>query len=141
LLYHYFYALPKSNNPTANDYELLTLYDDEALQSFGIVHFYGDRKPWGRRKEGLPKYVQSAQARWHEIYNKLQSNPKSTLPNVSSPLTKLGTARYLEARVLYPKSSTTPGKSSRKDKKGIKANKPLNISDSSHHVGKRLGPT
>jgi len=110
LLYHYFYALPKRANP--NTVDLLRLVDDQELNSYGLVHFYGDRKPWGDKNKELPEFVKSAQAHWHQVHRSLKSFSNNSLPKFSSPLTEVGVAEYKKRRILYgyymtPTTSTT----------------------------------
>ena len=109
LLYHYFYALPKQANP--NTYDLLKLLDDQELNSHGLVHFYGDRKPWGDNNKELPEFVKSAQARWHQVHRSLKRVSTNSLPKFSSPLTEVGAAEYLKQRVMYDSRSGKSNKS------------------------------
>lgn len=99
LLYHYFYALPKAKDPSATAASLVALLDDEQLNSHGLVHFYGNRKPWGTIIEGLPDYVESAQVRWRRLHRTLRLGAPSS--PFQSPLTAYGETRYTEERVLY----------------------------------------
>jgi hypothetical protein len=101
LLFHFFYALPKSENPLANDFELLQLVSDEELQEFGVVHFYGSRKPWSKVRTRLPVRMRSAQKRWFEVYSSLATTEvQDSLRDYVVPLTKIGSEQYSNARVL-----------------------------------------
>jgi hypothetical protein len=101
LLFHFFYALPKSENPLANDFELLQLVSDEELQEFGVVHFYGSRKPWSKVRTRLPVRMSSAQKRWFEVYSSLATTEvQDNLRDYVVPLTKIGSEQYSNARVL-----------------------------------------
>ena len=105
LLFHYFYALPKSLDTSADDKDLLTIMDDDMLRSFGIYHFYGKQKPWISQQGGVPPHKQTAQTRWTMIYDTLDTTPVdallSTLAPSSTPLTGLGLQRARMNRVLY----------------------------------------
>lgn len=107
MLFHYFYALPKSNTPSENDFDLLTLLDDEELTSHGIVHFYGNRKPWGPPSDSLPLNVKAARSRWLQVYDKIRSTPEDFSSEVLSPLTDVGTSQYSKIRVLYAYGNQT----------------------------------
>ncbi len=100
LLFHHFYALPKSINPSLEDSELLVLLDDETLQSFGFLHFYGELKPWAKdhNVSSLPKHVTSARSKWLQEFELLSivANPSHV-----SPLTPVGLKRYRRALALY----------------------------------------
>ncbi|KAL3782062.1 hypothetical protein HJC23_006290 [Cyclotella cryptica] len=115
LLFHHFYALPKSLNPSAKDSELLTLLDDDTLLSLGFVHFYGDRKPWAGNKETslLPSYVLTTRDLWLKGLQDLESSSWTEAPNVQHalPLTQTGYEQYRRALVLYSASpSASPSK-------------------------------
>lgn len=101
LLFHFFYALPKSENPLANDFELLKLVSDKELQEFGVVHFYGSRKPWSIVRTSLPVRMSSARKRWLHVYSSLDTiDVQNNLRDYVMPLTKIGSDQYSNARVL-----------------------------------------
>ena len=97
LLYFYFYALPKSSNPSARTMDLLTLLDDQALKAHGFTHFYGSRKPWVDKIAGGDKL---AHIYWHQIRSTLEL-PMVQVSKFNLPLTDVGHQHYLQERVLY----------------------------------------
>eukprot|EP00804_Cyclotella_cryptica_P013053 CCRYP_002359-RA/>CCRYP_002359-RA protein AED:0.09 eAED:0.14 QI:151/0.85/0.75/1/0.85/0.75/8/502/1448 len=105
LLYHQFFAFPKSVDPSAEDSELLTLLDDETLHSLGFVHFYGDSKPWVKNIDdsSLPTHVALAKSRWLKEFKDLSSVPA---PGHTSPLTRIGIKQYQRALALYSPTSS-----------------------------------
>ncbi|KAL3779513.1 hypothetical protein HJC23_011149 [Cyclotella cryptica] len=101
LLFHFFYASPKSVTPFANDFELLRLVSDQELQKFGLVHFYGSRKPWSKVRARLPARMSSARERWLQLYDSLSTTQaQGSQRDYVMPLTKVGSEQYSKARVL-----------------------------------------
>lgn len=101
LLFHHFYALPKHIDPSLNDKELLTLLDEDTLFSYGLVHFYGGRKPWTAMHDhtlSFSAHVAEARKLWLAKHQALSSLIDA---KHSYPLTPLGIERYTTARVLY----------------------------------------
>ncbi|KAL7474864.1 hypothetical protein ACHAW6_000815, partial [Cyclotella cf. meneghiniana] len=105
LLFHYFYALPKYNDPTLKDTDLLTLLDDTALLSFQFIHFYGEKKPWvnNTNAELIPEHLAIAKKKWLNDRDNLTSAQRleESRHHHPLPLTKLGFYKYESARVLY----------------------------------------
>ncbi|KAL7478737.1 hypothetical protein ACHAW6_004488, partial [Cyclotella cf. meneghiniana] len=105
LLFHYFYALPKYNDPKVKDADLLTLLDDNALLSFQFIHFYGEKKPWANNTnaESIPMHIAIAKKKWLNDRDNLISVQRleESRNHHSLPLTKLGFHKYERARVLY----------------------------------------
>lgn len=100
LLFHYFYALPKSTNPSVQDTDLLTLLGDDALLSLGFVHFYGSRKPWAKNVDtsSFSSHLSVARNQWLEDFESLSSVPAA---DHLSPLTEYGAMQYKRALVTY----------------------------------------
>jgi hypothetical protein len=106
VLFHYFYALPKSVHPSVKDSELLVLLDDESLVSHGFVHFYGSRKPWAKNVDdsSFPTYVSVARKQWLVDIGSLGA---ISAPEHLSPLTEFGSMQYKRALVTYTDVSST----------------------------------
>jgi hypothetical protein len=100
LLFHQFYALPKSVDSSIEDNRLLTLLDDESLLSLGFVHFYGERKPWRENVDvaAFPTTVVLARNRWLQEF---QGFSTVIAPKHVSPLTPNGVKQYRKALALY----------------------------------------
>jgi hypothetical protein len=100
VLFHYFYALPKSVNPSVQDSDLLTLLDDESLVSHGFVHFYGSRKPWAKNVDdsSFPTHINVARKQW--LANSERVSAVSAADHLS-PLTEFGIRQYERALVTY----------------------------------------
>ena len=96
--------MPKHTDPSANrnPSDLLMLIDDEKLHSFGLVHFYGYRKPWAVPDEDFPSF---AYPRWHQVHDTI-SKGKLESPKFKSHLTEAGVAHYIDARILYSSTSS-----------------------------------
>lgn len=120
LLFHYFYALPKSILPFEDQSKLLTLIGDEDMLRNGIVHFYGSRKPWNKVFDAaLPPQVRRAQDRWLKTFESIRSNnTRSLLPKYSSPLTNVGVRRYTKNKCLYEEEDSCDCICSTKSTKG-----------------------
>jgi hypothetical protein len=124
LLFHLFYALPKSLDSSQNDSDLLTLLDDETLWGFGFLHFYGDMKPWADGDtEKLPSRVKIARDCWLKRFEAAAKDRKTYLEH-ESPLTSKGIEQYRRAQTLYPEDPGSPPEpTSSPSSKANKANK------------------
>jgi len=105
--------LPKSINASETDEELLKILGDDDLNSLGVVHLYGDRKPWSKEFDLMPSHVRLAQGRWIKIYEELKSFRPDSLLGYKSPLTNEGVRRYLRKKIKYPCSKSQKGSSSK----------------------------
>ena len=74
---------------------------DEELQGLGIVHFYGDRKPWSKVRARLSSSLKAAQERWLQVYKSLDTGASIVLHDNILPLTQAGSEQYAKARILY----------------------------------------
>ncbi|KAL3800022.1 hypothetical protein ACHAWO_004700 [Cyclotella atomus] len=103
LLFHTFYAYPKSQNTSLKDSDLLQLIGDEELHQLGVYHFYGDRKPWSKVRTRLPARLKSAQQDWLATYASLEVTVARGQDEHEyiAPLTEVGSELYSQARVLY----------------------------------------
>jgi hypothetical protein len=107
LLFHFFYALPRSMSPTSTNSQLLHLISDEELHQLGVYHFYGDRKPWSRSRLSDRAMI-SAQKHWLASYGSLDANGgQGGFQDYILPLTEKGAEQYSKARVLYGYISPT----------------------------------
>ena len=93
-----------SQDPTSISNNLLKLLNDQELISRGLVHFYGDQKPWGKSNaSGQTKEVMKlARNHWHHVHDSLELSSKTiTSLEFVSPLTDAGLERYRKMKVLY----------------------------------------
>lgn len=85
------------------DEQLLTLLDENALQSLGFVHFYGERKPWAKNVDTslFPAYVTVAKDLWLTYIKDLESTMEYIAFDHFTPLTGRGLAQYRRTQTSY----------------------------------------